>query len=123
MTTLLSHYIFSNAHSFAPYQIQFIVGGIDEDKSFHLYSLDMAGSKMETDYFTSTGSGSPIAYGVLEDNYKKDITLEDAVKLAIRAISAAIKRDLATGNGIDLIVIDKKGVKIFDPKKIKELIE
>lgn len=122
IATILSHYIFSNAHSFSPFMIQFIVGGKDED-GFHLYSLDMAGSKVEADEYTATGSGSPIAYGVLEDNYKKDINLEAAVKLAVRAVNAAIKRDLATGDGIDLVIIDVKGVHKLEKKKIEELIK
>lgn len=122
IATLLSHYIFSNAHSFSPFMIQFVLGGVDSN-GFHLYSLGPGGSKMEADEFTSTGSGSPIAYGVLEDNYNKDLTLQEATKLAVRAINAAIKRDLATGNGIDLIKIDKKGITKLEKKKIKELIK
>jgi proteasome beta subunit len=122
ITTILSHYIFSNAHSFSPFLIQFIVGGVD-NTGFHLYSLDMAGSKIEAKDFSSTGSGSPIAYGVLEDNYKKDMSIEEAIRLAVRSINAAIKRDLGTGDGIDLVVIDKKGVTRLTKKKIEELMK
>lgn len=121
ITTLFSHYIFANAHTFAPYQIQFIVGGHDSS-GFHLYSLDMGGSKMESNNFTSTGSGSPMAYGVLEDQYKKNMTLNNGIKLAVKAITTAIKRDLATGNGITLVVIDKNGANFLDEKKIKQLV-
>ena len=119
IATLFSHYIFTNAHSFSPYQIQFIVGGKD-NSGFHLYSLDMGGSKMESDDFTSTGSGSPIAYGVLEDNFKENMSLDDTIKLAIKAISTAIKRDLATGNGMNVVVINDKGANFLDDKKIKQ---
>ena len=121
IATLLSHYLFGNAHSFSPFMIQFIVAGVDKT-GFHLFDLDMGGSKMEKSTYTSTGSGSPIAYGVLEDNYKDDSTLDEGMKIAIRAIKAAIKRDLATGNGIDVIIIDKNGAKKIDKKKIAELV-
>ncbi|MFA5333232.1 MAG: archaeal proteasome endopeptidase complex subunit beta [Candidatus Nanoarchaeia archaeon] len=121
IATLLSHYLFGNAHSFSPFLIQFIVAGVDKT-GFHLYDLDMGGSKMEKSTYTSTGSGSPVAYGVLEDSYKDDLTLNEGMKLAVRAISAAIKRDLATGNGIDVIVIDKNGAKRIDKKKIAEMV-
>jgi len=120
IATLLSHFLFGNAHSFSPFLIQFIVAGIDE-LGFHLYDLDMGGSKMEKSTYTSTGSGSPVAYGVLEDAYEKNLTLNEGVKLAIRAIKAAIKRDMATGDGIDVITIDKSGAKRFDKKKLAEL--
>jgi proteasome beta subunit len=121
IATLLSHYLFGNAHSFSPFLIQFIVAGMDKS-GFHLYDLDMGGSKMEKSTYTSTGSGSPVAYGVLEDSYKKDLNLDEGIKLAVRAISAAIKRDLATGNGIDVIIIDKNGAKRIDKKKIAEMV-
>jgi len=121
IATLLSHFLFSNAHSFSPFLIQFIVAGVDKT-GLHLYDLDMGGSKMEKSTYTSTGSGSPVAYGVLEDNYKEDLTLAEGIKLAVRAISAAIKRDMATGNGIDVIVIDKNGAKRIDKKKIAEMV-
>lgn len=121
IATLLSHYLFGNAHSFSPFLIQFIVAGVDKT-GFHLYDLDMGGSKMEKSTYTSTGSGSPVAYGVLEDSYTEDLTLNEGIKLAVRAISAAIKRDLATGNGIDVIVIDKNGAKRIEKKKIAEMV-
>lgn len=121
IATLLSHYLFGNAHSFSPFMIQFIVAGKDNE-GFHLFELDMAGSKMKKTTYASTGSGSPIAFGVLEDSYKNDLTLNDGLKIAIRAIAAAIKRDLATGNGIDVVIIDKSGVKKIDKKKIAETV-
>lgn len=122
IATLLAHYLFSNAHSFSPFLIQFIVAGQDNG-NFRMYSLDMAGSKIEADNFTSTGSGSPIAYGALEENYKEGMSLEQATKLAARAIKAAIKRNTATGDGIDVIIIDEKGAKKLDKKKIEALME
>jgi len=121
IATLLSHFLFGNAHSFSPFSIQFIVAGVDKE-GFHLFDLDMGGSKMEKSNYTSTGSGSPVAYGVLEDSYKNDLTLNEGIKLAVRAISAAIKRDLATGNGIDVIAIDKSGARRIDKKKIAQMV-
>ncbi|VVB75844.1 Proteasome subunit beta [Candidatus Tiddalikarchaeum anstoanum] len=122
ITTLLSHFLFSNGHSFSPFMIQFIVGGADED-GFRLFSLDMLGSKMEEDKFTSTGSGSPVAFGVLEEGFKDDMNLSEAQKLAVHAIKAAIKRDMPTGDGIDVIIIDKDGAKKIDKKKIQSLMD
>ena len=121
-TTLLSHYIFSNAHSFSPFLVQFIVGGKD-NTGFHLYSLDPSGSNMEAKKFTSTGSGSPMAYGVLEDNYNMNMSLDQAVKLSVRSVNAAISRDLATGDGIDVVKITKDGIKRLTKQEIEKLIK
>jgi proteasome beta subunit len=96
------------ARRFYPYIVQLIVGGYDEKP--RLYSFDMAGALQEEREYFSTGSGSPTAFGVLEDNFKKDMSAEEAKKLAVRAVRAATKRDIASGGrGIDLVVIDSKG--------------
>ncbi len=84
--------------SYYPYWVQLILGGVDSEGA-HVYSLDMAGGSID-DLYTATGSGSPYAYGVLEDHYKPDMTLKETVDLAITAISMAMRRDAASGNGI-----------------------
>ncbi|MDD3492685.1 MAG: archaeal proteasome endopeptidase complex subunit beta [Candidatus Thermoplasmatota archaeon] len=92
-----------NQRKFAPFYVQLIVGGVDASGS-HVFSIDAAGGAIE-DIYTTTGSGSPYVFGVLEDHYKKDMATGDGVDLAIRALSAAIKRDAASGNGMDVAVI------------------
>jgi proteasome beta subunit len=90
-----------------PYWVQLIVGGFDP-KGGHVYSLDAAGGSIP-DSFVATGSGSPYVYGVMEDHYKENIKCNDGVDLAIRAISAAMRRDAASGDGIICAKITKKG--------------
>jgi proteasome beta subunit len=58
-----------------------------------------------TEDFASSGSGSPIAYGVLESVYHKNITNEEAKEIATKAVAAAMERDPGSGNGIDVLVI------------------
>jgi proteasome beta subunit len=64
----------------------------------------MSGAITEED-FASSGSGSPIAYGVLESLYKKDLTNSHASDIASRAVAAAMERDPGSGNGIDILAI------------------
>jgi len=97
---------------FYPYYVQLIVAGFDEDGPA-IYTLDAIGSSEQEKKFFSTGSGSPMALGVLEDSYKEGISVEEGSKLAYRAIKAAIGRDIASGgNAIDIGVITKDGIKI-----------
>ena len=70
----------------------------------------------------STGSGSVMAYGVLEDNFKEGMSIEEATKLCARAINAAIERDVYTGNGIDIIIIDNKEIKKLNQTEIAALV-
>ena len=71
---------------FYPYYVQTLLGGVDE-KGPALFSLDPTGGVIK-DLMISTGSGSPIAYGVLEDRYNKDMDIEDGIEVVIRAIKS-----------------------------------
>jgi proteasome beta subunit len=93
-----------------------LLGGVDEEGP-HVYSLDPAGGVMREE-FASTGSGSVIAYGVLEDKYRDDLSTEEAQELAIRGLQSAMERDTASGNGIRLATITAEGVETMDPDEI-----
>ena len=92
-----------------PLIVQALLGGVDETGS-HIFQIDPLGSITEEKY-VSTGSGSPVAFGVLEDQFSKKITVKEAIALASRAVAAAIRRNAATGDGLDVVVIDKKGYR------------
>ena len=87
-----------------------ILGGVDDEGS-HVYSIDPAGGVMEDDY-TVTGSGMQLAYGLLEQEYDDDLSLEDAKSVAARAIKSAVERDTGSGNGVCLAEITDEGVEI-----------
>lgn len=105
LATLLSNILFSSR--WYPYIVQLIVGGIDD--SPRLFVLDLYGSITEERDYASTGSGSPIALGVLEDRYREDMNIEDGVKIAYEAVKAAISRDSASGDGVDVAIISRRG--------------
>ena len=92
----------------------------DKD-GYHIYSIDPVGGIEESDV-TSTGSGSPIAYGVLDDGYKEGMLRDEGVRLAVRAIRSARERDIFSGaKKIRVLVIDKDGMQWVDEAKITEL--
>ncbi|MDP4011996.1 MAG: proteasome subunit beta [Candidatus Nanoarchaeia archaeon] len=95
----------------------FIVGGKDNE-GFHLFLLMPDGSLSEDDEYVSDGSGSMMAYGVLDSLYLKNMTINEGIKLAKKAINAAIQRDAGSGEGIDVITITKEGVKKVLTEKI-----
>lgn len=98
-----------------------LLGGVDEEGP-HVFSLDPAGGVMEEDY-ASTGSGSVIAYGVLEDNYHDGLSLEEAQQLAVRALRSAMERDTASGNGIILATLtEEEGFRQLEDEEIDQLI-
>jgi len=116
--TLLSNIL--HGSKFYPFYVQLIIAGVDSVGP-SIYDLDPVGGAEEEKKFFSTGSGSPMALGVLEDSFKDGMSLEEGSKLAIRAIKAAIERDIASGGkAIDIAVITKDGIKIskYDLEKI-----
>ncbi|RLF39604.1 MAG: proteasome subunit beta, partial [Thermoplasmata archaeon] len=107
-----------NQRKFYPYYVQLIMAGVDLTGS-HVFSIDAAGGAIE-DIYTTTGSGSPYVFGVLEDNFKKNLDEDSAIDLAIRAMNAAIKRDAASGNGIEVVVVTSKAYHRLSDEEVEE---
>ena len=117
--TLMSNIL--NQRKFMPYYVQLILGGVDSSGG-HVFSLDAAGGSIP-DKYTTAGSGSPYVFGVFEDNYRDDMSIEEGLDLAVRGISAAMKRDSASGNGINIVVITKKGYQEIPEEDVKRRLE
>lgn len=117
--TLLANIL--TQYKFYPFFVQLLIGGIEESGKCRLFSVDMLGGITE-EKLTSTGSGSPIAYGVLEELYKEDTTVHENLKVAGKAVWAAMKRDAASGERVDLVIIDKSGFRRLDKHEIKTII-
>jgi proteasome beta subunit len=75
-----------------------------------IYTLDPLGSVLPDEY-AAVGTGAEIALGVLDPQFKKDMTEQEAVDLATRAIRSATMRDSFTGDGIDVMIIDSDGIR------------
>lgn len=97
-----------------------ILGGVDEDGG-HVYSLDPGGSRMQDDY-TAQGSGMPYALGSLENNYRDDLTMDEAETVAAKAVQAASERDAASGNGVHITKITENNVEIVGHEDFDDLL-
>lgn len=107
-----------------PRAVQILLGGSDDEGSA-IYSLDAAGGVIK-DKCVSTGSGSIFAYGVLEDRFHEDITVDEGILLALRALTSATERDVFSGNGfLVATVTSDEGYILLDKdtvdKKLKEI--
>jgi len=119
VASLASTLLFSQRYY--PYMIQVIIGGYDGE-GYHLYSLDPFGSNIE-DNMIATGSGSPVAYGVLESGYYEKMPLKEGLKLAARAITSAMKRDVYTGDSFDIATVtEEEGYVELEDKEKKILL-
>jgi len=93
---------------FFPLLTQVIVGGLVGKPT--IYTLDPLGSILPDDY-AAVGTGAEMALGVLDPQYKKDLTEAQAVDLAVKSVRAASMRDSASGDNIDVLVMNKDGAK------------
>lgn len=105
-----------------PYIVSLILSGVDGEGP-RLYFLDPAGGQLEEEKFASAGTGSSVAYGVLEQNYKEDMDDEDALKLAAQSIQQAIERDAATGDNVMLAKIDGEGFEEIPKDHVEEFLK
>jgi proteasome beta subunit len=117
--TLLANILSGNRYY--PYYAWLILGGTDA-KGSHVFSVDPAGGCIE-DRFVSVGSGSTFTYGILEENYTRDISTSDGVDLALRGLTAAMKRDSASGDGYLVHVITPKEYHEFSDDEINKRLK
>lgn len=118
---LVSNILFSNRAVGAPLPLQALIGGMDLTGP-HVYNLDPYGSLTE-EKMVSTGSGSPFAYGVLEDRYKEDSTVAEMAPIVVKAVDSAMKRDVASGDNFDVAVITSDGFKELSEEEKIALLE
>jgi proteasome beta subunit len=115
---LVANLLFSNRY--IPLATQVLIGGVD-DTGPHVFNLDPFGSLTE-EKSVATGSGSPIAYGVLEDKYREDMSVKECLPIIVKAVNAAMKRDVASGNNYNVTVIDETGYRELTDAEKSELL-
>jgi len=115
---LVANMLFSSRY--APLLAQVLIGGMDGTGP-HVFSIDPFGSITE-EKCVATGSGSPVAYGVLEDKYKQDATIKDMLGIVVKAVDSAMRRNAATGDSFDVSVIDKKGYREMGEKEKRNIM-
>lgn len=115
---LIANLLFSNRY--VPLATQVIIGGVDETGP-HVFNLDPFGSLNE-EKSVATGSGSPIAYGVLEDKYREGMNVEELLPIIVKAVNAAMRRDVASGNNYNVTVIDEAGYRELTANEKRQLL-
>lgn len=119
ISTLLSNIL--QANRYYPYLAMLLVGGHDEDGGT-IYSVDPVGGSTKGEKILATGSGQPVAIGVLESHFKEGIDVVEGAKLAVKALKTARERDLYTGGvGFDVAVITAKGGKMLSEKDVEKM--
>lgn len=109
--------IILNSNKMVPFNVGLIIGGLDSNKIPQLYNLDALGGYTIESKFTSSGSGMEIALGYLEEYYKEGLAIKEAIKVAAKAITIAMKRDANSGDNILVATITKSGYTEYYQKE------
>jgi len=115
---LAANVLFSSRYY--PFILQSVIGGVD-DQGPHIFALDPLGSVTE-EKCVSTGSGSPVAYGVLEPGYKEGMSVKEAIPLVVRAVNSAMKRDSASGDSFDVAIVSTEGYRELSQEEKKRAL-
>jgi proteasome beta subunit len=116
---LLSSVLYSGARQ-SMMMVGNLLGGLNEDGSAELYTIEPAGSVIKVeDYDANFGSGMPYVLGLLERQYKKNLSVQEGIELAKEALKSSTQRDMGSGYGIDIFTITKEGIK----KVVEQTIE
>jgi len=107
MAKLISNVLFQRR--LMPLLMETVVGGVD-DEGPSLYSMDPVGSLIP-DKFITAGSGAPLAMGLIEAQFSEDMDLEAGGELALNAIRSAVARDVVSGDGVDMLLINADGIE------------
>lgn len=121
-SNLLSTILYSAIRqpSMIPHMVGNLIGGFNEDGSTELYTIEPSGSVLKIeDYDANFGSGMPYVLGLLERQYKKDLSIEEGIELAKEALKSSTQRDMGSGYGIDIFTITKEGIN----KVVEQTIE
>ncbi len=111
---LLAMMIYRNIRTPAmiPSIVGMLIGGVNADGTTELYTIEPAGSVVKVeDYDANFSSGMPFILGLLERQFKKDLSVKEGIELAKEALKSSTQRDSASGNGIDIFSITKDGIK------------
>ena len=117
---LVSNILFSNREVGMPLPLQALIGGVDGTGP-HVFNLDPYGSLTE-EKVVSTGSGSPFAYGVLEDRYEEGKIVSEMLPVVVKAVDSAMKRDVASGDHFDVAVITSDEYRELSEEEKRSLL-
>ncbi len=120
--SLLGSLIYNNVKQFSTLQevVGALLGGVNEDGTVELYTIDPAGHiDPVEDYDANFGSGMSFVLGLLERQYRKDLTMKEGVELAKESLLSSTQRDTGSGYGVDIFTITKDGVKKAVEQELK----
>ncbi len=119
LVTYLSNIL--NANRYYPFSAQFVMGGLNNGPE--LFEITPYGGILKRDKFAVSGSGTEPAMTTLDQNYRKGMTEEEGIAVAIKAVNAGKKRDIYSGGkSISVMVINEKGIRDLKDSEVQKYL-
>lgn len=120
LSTYLSNLLAGNRYY--PFEVQFVIGGINPKPE--LFEVTPMGAMLQRSKYAVSGSGTELALTTLDLNYKPEMGENEAIELAVQAISSGQRRDIFSGGkGVSVLVIDGNGCRRVPVKTIEKIIK
>ena len=111
-----------NANRYYPFISQFLIAGVNSKPE--IFELEPFGGVLERSKYAVSGSGTELALSVLDSNYRSNLSEEEALSLAAKAVKAATKRDIYSGGkSISLCIVDAKGVRHLPQSEVLKVLD
>jgi proteasome beta subunit len=120
LTTLVSNIL--NATRAYPYMVQFIIAGLNTVPE--IYEVTPFGGVLKRERYAVSGSGTEPAMTTLDQNYRKGMNEDEAIRLAVKAVNAGKKRDVFSGGkSVSVMLVNKNGVQDLGESEVAKYAE
>lgn len=113
-SSYIGRVMYNRRNKFNPLYLQLLVAGKKKDEPTVLGYVDHQGTAFDED-FIATGFGSYLAMPILRNDWKADLTLDQAKKLAEKCMQVCFYRDCRGFHRIQISYATKDGVTIEEP--------
>ncbi|KAK1324954.1 Proteasome subunit beta type-4 [Acorus calamus] len=113
----LNRIMYNRRNKFNPLWNTLVLGGVKNGKKY-LGMVSMIGVHFEDDH-VATGFGNHLARPILRDEWREDLSFEEAVKLLEKCMCVCLLRDRSSINKFQIAKITEEGVTISQPYALK----
>jgi len=103
-----------------PFGTALLVGGVD-DEGIHLFETDPSGA-YQSYHAGGIGSGRSTVCDFFESNWKKNMTLNAAIKLGLEALRTSLDSEL-NREAVEIAIIDKDGYRTLSREDVNKNID